>query len=189
MTAIVCAVSASSEVVSLFRHDVRAGLEHAYEAWVQEVRPIAQRFPGHQGVAIIRPQEGSRVFTIVLHFDTLEHLRAWLDSDIRHELLRKVEPLLTTEPAEVEIRPGMEFWLAPPGQKHARLWKQFVLITAVIYPVSLATAWIAQPLFDAVPALGVPLVRALVISAVIVALMTWAIMPRLTRAVARWLYE
>jgi uncharacterized protein len=183
------AMSGSSEVVSLFRHEVKPGSEDAYEAWVQEVRPIAQRFPGHQGVAMIRPQEGSHVFTIVLHFDTLEHLRAWLDSDTRQELLRKVEPLLSAQPAEVEIRPGMEFWLSPPGQKHARAWKQFLLITAVIYPVSVLTNWIAQPLFDAVPMLAVPLVRSLIISVALVALMTWAIMPRLTRAVAGWLYE
>lgn len=181
-------MDASSEVVSLFRHEVRPGHEDAWEAWTKEVLPVAQRFPGHQGVAIIRPQEGSRLYTIVLHFDTLEHLRNWLDSDIRQVLLTKVEPHLT-RPGNVEIRPGMEFWLSPPGQKHARPWKQFLLITAVIYPLSLLMAWIAGLMLDAVPVLASPPVRALVMAAAIVAVMTWGIMPRLTRLVAGWLYE
>ena len=181
-------MDASSEVVSLFRHEVRPGHEDAWEAWTKEVLPIAQRFPGHQGVAIIRPPEGSRVYTIVLHFDTLEHLRGWLDSEIRQALLAKVEPHLT-QPGNVEIRPGLEFWLSPPGRKHARPWKQFVLITLVIYPLSVAMTGLTAPILDAVPVLALPPVRALVVAAAIVALMTWVIMPPLTRAVAGWLYE
>ena len=178
----------SSEVVSVIRHDVRPGHEDTYEAWTKEVLPIAQGFPGHQGVAIIRPPEGSRVYTIVLHFDMLEHLRGWLDSAIRQELLRKIEPHLT-QPGEVEIRPGLEFWLSPPGQKHARPWKQFLLITVVIYPLSMVMTWIADPIVEAVPALAPAPVRGLLIAAAIVAVMTWGIMPRLTRLVSGWLYE
>ena len=64
-----------SEVVSVIRHDVKPGHEADYEAWVAEVLPIAESFPGHRGVAIIRPPEGSRLYTIVLHFETLEQLR------------------------------------------------------------------------------------------------------------------
>ena len=179
-----------TEVVSVIRHDVRPGHADDYEAWAKEVLPISQRFPGHQGVAIIRPPEGSgsTTYTIVLHFDTLEHLRGWLESDIRHQMLEKVDPHLTAR-GEVEIRPGLEFWLSPPGQKHARPWKQFLLVLAVIYPLSLVTSRIADPFFASVPALSPLPLRNLLTAAVVIALMTWIIMPRLTRRVAGWLYE
>jgi len=180
---------ARSEVVSVIRHEVKPGHDAEYEAWVAEVLPIAESCPGHHGVAIIRPPAGSRVYTIVLHFDTLEHLRGWLESDIRHTLLDKVQPYLTHAPGEVEIRPGLEFWLSPPGQKHARPYKQFLLILSALYPLSLAVAWIAQPLFAAVPALALSPVRGFIIAATIVAVMTWIIMPRYTRMVAAWLYD
>ena len=178
-----------SEVVSVIRHEVKPGHDAEYEAWVAEVLPIAESFPGHQGVAIIRPPEGSRVYTIVLHFDALEHLRGWLESDIRHTLLDKVQPYLSRAPGEVEIRPGLEFWLSPPGQKHARPYKQFLLILSALYPLSLGMAWLLQPLFAAMPALALAPLRGFILAATIVAVMTWVIMPRYTRLVAGWLYE
>ena len=63
-----------SAVTSVIRHTVRAGSESRYEAWFREVTAIAQTFPGHSGVDFIRPPKGSRTYTVVLHFDTSEHL-------------------------------------------------------------------------------------------------------------------
>ena len=110
----VTAMAQPAEVVSVIRHQVRPGHRDAYEAWTEEVVPVAQRFDGHHGVAIIRPPDGGLTYTIVLHFDTLEHLRAWLESDVRQRLLARVEPHLA-QPGEVEIRPGLDFWLSVPG--------------------------------------------------------------------------
>lgn len=172
----------------MIRHDVKPGHADVYEAWTKEVLPIAQRFPGHQGVAIIRPPEGSGTYTIVLHFDTLEHLRGWLESDVRHQLLAKVDPHLTHR-GEVEIRPGLEFWLSPPGVKHARQWKQFLLVLVVIYPLSLLMNSAMVEAFGVVPALSSLVIRNLVNSVIVVALMTWVVMPRLTRLVSGWLYD
>jgi antibiotic biosynthesis monooxygenase (ABM) superfamily enzyme len=180
-------MTAAGEVVSLIRHDVRPGHEHAYEAWTREVVPVAQRFDGHHGVTIVRPPEGSHTYTVVLHFDTLDHLRAWLDSDVRQLLLSRVAPHLQ-QPGEVEIRPGLDFWLSLPGHRRAPPHKQFLLALSVIFPLSLAVPMALQPLFAAVPVLDVAVVRALLLSAAIVALMTYVIMPRYTRRVAAWLY-
>ena len=176
-------MSAGSEVVSVIRHHVKPGSEPAYEAWTKEVLPIAQGFPGHQGVPIIRPPAGSRVYTVVLHFDRIEHLRQWLESDTRRALLARIEPHLATD-IEVEIRPGLEVWMPPPGQTPARPYKQFLLVWAVIYPLQVLVPQVVARVFDA----PLPL-RALVGSGVIVGMMTWIIMPRLTRAIAGWLYR
>ena len=181
-------MSAPSEVVSIIRHEVRPGSEAAYEAWAQGIVPIAQTFAGHQGVAVIRPPEGSRLYTIVLHFDTVEHLRAWLDSETRRALLQQIESHLA-QPGEVEIRPGLEFWLPPPGQPRARPAKQFLIALSVIYPLSILVPLLLRPLFAAVPALDALAVRAFVAAAIIVWLMTYVIMPRYTKLVSRWLFE
>ena len=181
-------MSSRSEVVSVIRHDVRPGHEARYEAWTKEVLPIAQAFPGHQGVAIIRPPTGSPTYTIVLHFDTLPHLKGWLDSDVRKGLLEQVEPHLS-EPGRVEITPGLEFWLSPPGVTHARPYKQFLLVLAVIYPMSLLMNAVLIPLLGSNTDLPALALRNLVNASIVIALMTWVIMPRLTRAVSHWLYE
>jgi uncharacterized protein len=181
-------MSARSEVVSVIRHDVRPGHEAQYETWTKQVLPIAQAFAGHQGVAIIRPPSGSPTYTIVLHFDTLPNLKGWLDSDVRKGLLEKVEPHLS-EPGRVEITPGLEFWLSPPGVTHARPYKQFLLVLAVIYPLSLLMNAFLIPLLGSSTGIATLAVRNFINAVIVIALMTWVIMPRLTRRVAGWLYD
>jgi antibiotic biosynthesis monooxygenase (ABM) superfamily enzyme len=181
-------MSAPSEVVSVIRHEVRPGSEAAYEAWTRDIVPIAQTFAGHQGVAVIRPPAGTRVYTVVLHFDTVDHLRAWLDSDTRASLLTRITPHLA-HPGEVEIRPGLDFWLPAPGQPRARPAKQFLLALSVIYPLTLLLPPALRPLFAMAPAIDYTAVRTFAIAVVIVWLMTYVIMPRYTRLVAGWLYR
>jgi uncharacterized protein len=181
-------MSRPSEVVSVIRHEIRPGSEQAYEAWTRDIVPIAQTFPGHHGVAVIRPPAGTRLYTVVLHFDTIEHLRGWLESDTRQALLARVEPHLA-HPGEVEIRPGLDFWLPAPGQPRARPAKQFLLALSVIYPLTLVVPLLLQPVLGAIPALSHVAVRTFIVATIIVALMTYAIMPRYTRLVAGWLYR
>ena len=176
-----------TEVVSVIRHDVRPGHELQYEAWTREVLPIARTFEGHHGVAIVRPPDGARTYTIVLHFDTLDHLRGWLESDVRQLLLARVQPHLL-QPGEVEIRPGLDFWLSVPGHRRAIPHRQFLLALSVIYPLSLFVLTVLQPLLTPVPIVGHPVIRSLAGSALMVGMMTYVIMPRYTRAVSAWLY-
>lgn len=181
-------MSPPSEVVSVIRHTVRPGHEDAYEAWTRDVLPIAQTFDGHHGVAIVRPPDGARTYTIVLHFDTLEHLRSWLESDVRQLLLARVQPHLL-HADDVEIRPGLDFWLSVPGHRRAIPRRQFLLALSVIFPLSLLVPLALDPILAWLPGGSVAVVRALAVSAAIVGLMTYAIMPRYTRAVANWLYK
>jgi hypothetical protein len=58
-------------VTSVIQHQVHAGAKAPYETWLRDITPAAQRFPGHQGVNIIRPAEGDDLYTIVLHLGYL----------------------------------------------------------------------------------------------------------------------
>jgi len=177
-------------VTSVIQHDVRAGAEVQYEAWLKHITSVAQRFPGHGGVNIIRPHEGGGRYTIVLRFDTLEHLQAWLGSENRRQLITQVEPLLMRGD-QVDIKTGLEFWFTPPtpAQRHPQPYKQFLLTLSAIFPLTLVVPWVLRPLFQALPVLGLPGVSNFVISIAIVGLMTYVIMPRYTRLVMGWLYS
>lgn len=177
-----------SEVVSVIRHEVRPGSEDAYEAWARDIVSIGQTFPGHHGVTIMRPPPGTRVYTVVLHFDTVEHLRAWLDSDVRASLLERITPHLVHD-GQVEIRPGLDFWLPAPGQPRAVPFRQFLLALAVIYPLSMLLPLVLRPLLSTAPALDYLPIRALLVSTLLVGLMTWVLMPRLTNLAGGWLYS
>jgi len=179
-----------SAVTSVIRHTVGAGSESRYEAWFRKITAIAETFPGHRGVDFIRPPKGSRTFTIVLHFDTSEHLGRWLSSDARKRLIAEIE-LYLEGGDQVEIRTGLEFWFTPSDteQRHAKTYKQFLITWSVIFPLTIFLPWVLYPLFQTVPFLGLPVVSNLLISAMIVGLLTCVIMPRYTRTVATWLYR
>jgi antibiotic biosynthesis monooxygenase (ABM) superfamily enzyme len=178
-----------SAVTSVIRHTVRARSENRYEAWFREVTAIAQTFTGHRGVDFIRPPKGSRTYTVVLRFDTSEHLKRWLSSDARKRLIAEIEPYLKGGD-QVEVRTGLEFWFTPPdSEQHAKTYKQFLIAWSVIFPLTIFVPWVLHPLFQTVPFLGLPGINSLLISAIIVGLMTYVIMPRYTRMAATWLYR
>jgi len=96
---------------------VRKGCEREFEAWRHEIAAAALEFPGHMGVNVILPSGTERQYVVIFRFDTYEHLRAWQDSDIRRELLKKAEPFRENAPS-YRLESGLEYWFAPPG--HSR---------------------------------------------------------------------
>ena len=160
-------------VTSVIQQRPKPGAAAQYEKWLKDIVPCAQRSPGHRGVNIIRPHGTSGVYTIVLHFDTLEHLKAWLESDTRAELVARVRPLLASA-ERIEIQTGLEFWFTPPvGQAHAKRYKQFLVTLSAIFPLTVAIPWALQPLFELWPALQQPGPRQFIIAAVVVSLMSY----------------
>ncbi len=47
-----------------------------YEAWLGKIMPIAAEFPGHLGANVIRPAPGQNLWSVIIRFDTIEHLYA-----------------------------------------------------------------------------------------------------------------
>ncbi len=179
-----------SMVVSVIRHTVIPGKDQEYEAWLRESVPIAGKAEGHRGVNVIRPHTGSRTYTVVLHFDALEHLEQWLASEVWQRLILKVQHLLQ-DGDQVEIKTGLEFWFRRPNseQKHAKPYKQFLITLSAIFPLTILVPWLLTPLFRAAPILGMPGIIHFLVATVVVALMTYVVMPRYTRLMAAWLYR
>ena len=160
----------------------------AYENWLTEIVPVAQAAAGHRGVNIIRPHEASQPYTIVLHFDSEANLRAWLESDTRQQLVEKVRPLLNSQET-IEVKTGLEFWFTPPQTRQlAPAYKQFLITLSAIFPLSILVPWLLSRIFLTVPFLAIPFVKPFLTSGIIVGLMTFVIMPRYVRLVARWLF-
>src|SRR4051812_43482858 len=101
-------------VTSLIRHAIKPGAEVVYEAWLNDLASFGHSFAGHQGASIIRPTEGGHTYIILVRFDSVEHLQAYLASDVRQRLYKEVKPLLSRKP-EVDIQTGLDFWFTPPA--------------------------------------------------------------------------
>lgn len=169
-------------------HDVRPGSEAAYEEWLQSVRRQCRQFDGHLGAEIIRPAPGTAVYTIVVRFDSMEHLGVWLNSPQRRTAIQAIEPHLARGDS-MSIRPGFDVWFTPAigALKTPKRYKQYLLTVAVVFPLTI----LLSLLFDRVwSVLGVRphevLVRLLSAMAM-VALMVWVIFPVMTARLSRWL--
>jgi antibiotic biosynthesis monooxygenase (ABM) superfamily enzyme len=179
----------AAPVTTVIRHRPLADAVGRYEDWLKEIALVAQQFAGHHGVNVIRPHGVGDVYTIVLHFDTLEHLRKWLGSDARLQLIRRIRPYLRSEES-IDIKTGLEFWFTPPpGGRPARPYKQFLVTFSAILPLSILVPWFLRPLFAGYPTLALPLVNQFIVVAAIVGLMTYVVMPHYTRLVAHWLFR
>ncbi len=175
-------------VTVVIRHHVRAESVPGYEQWLERIVPIAERFPGHRGVHVIRPAPGSTLYTVTLRFDSLSHAEDWFQSDARQTLLSEVMPFLASDEQRQTVT-GLEFWFHPePGQKPAKRYKQFLLTLSVIFPLTMVVPLPVHWLATKLTWLDNTWLTHLASAAIIVGLMTYVLMPRVTRLASRWLY-
>lgn len=141
---------------------------------------------------MVRPPQGHDTFEIVVRFSHHDETEAWLNSDVRRELVTDIVPALASE-EHVEIQTGIDYWFTPPTSKAKQptRWKQWLITTAVIWPITLVVPAFFQPIFDRLPVLALWGVRHGLVAAAIVALVVYLIMPRVVRLVAhsqtRWI--
>jgi len=183
----------ADSVSFVVRHRLRAGAQAAYETWLMQNMRVAAAFPGYRGVKVVRPPAGSMEYTIVLDFATHEDATRWHQSSERARLIEDLQPHLD-DAAQVSVGAGIDYWF-PPEPPAAGLppvkppvWKQWLITTSVIWPLTMVIPWVFEPLFKALPALGVYGVKQGILAAVLVALVAWVIMPRYTRLLHGWLF-
>ncbi|MEM9118849.1 MAG: antibiotic biosynthesis monooxygenase [Cyanobacteria bacterium P01_F01_bin.56] len=174
-------------VTAVITHRVRSGREAGYEEWIKGIAADARQFAGHLGVNILRPQPGvSTDYVIVLQFNSSENLEAWLSSDIRQGWIDRVQPLIQ-EQESVQVLTGLESWFQLPTQaapKAPKRYKQAVLVWVGVMMVSLLVHPLIAPVMQYLPWL----LRVAVSAAITVGLLSYVIMPRLTRWFKRWLF-
>jgi len=113
-----------------------------------------------------------------------------MDSPARTQLIDQVRPLLLTGD-DFFVSSGLDFWFTPGGAK-ARVpvrWKQYLTTWSAIYPLALVAPPIVTPVLRGI---GVPdnrLLTTLAVTGIVVFMMVYAVMPRYTKLVKRWLFS
>ena len=166
---------------------VKPGHEPFYDQFLEGIIAAASQFPGHLGVEVFRPESAAAdEYRIVYRFDTGEHLRAWLDSDERAAWVERAEPHVIG-PMRTRFMTGLETWFTLPDRPNAPpppAYKMALLTWITIFPLITLVVIALDPLLeklDLVPRLAVT-------TAVTVPIMTWLVMPRITRLLRSWLY-
>lgn len=163
---------------------VRPGCEARYQ---EALRKFFQSSFAHEGVLgasmiVPPPGSGSREFGILRTFASARDRDAFYASSLFQEWNKTVAPFAEDDWTSRQLH-GMEAWFRSPRRAPAR-WKMALLTWAAVWPATVAVRACLHPL------LGATLPEMLftgVVTAGVVALLTWLLMPLLVRAAERWL--
>lgn len=166
-------------------------------AWVQTGVNLANKHPGFLGSGWVRAGGDSQVWHMLYRFTSEETLEAWERSPERAWWLSMGEGFVRSERSK--RRTGIEGWFdepatgsipavdaepmeAPPAPPR---WKQAVTIWLGFFPVNLVFSYLMTP----VPGWGeLPLwLRVLVTTLMLTPIMTYWVLPFVTRSLRRWL--
>jgi uncharacterized protein len=170
---------------------VKPGREPDYEAWLQRLQAEARALPGYLGVTTQRPAAGGpREYVSAIRFATLADLRAFEGSELRARHLALVADLVEAD-AVWERMTGLEFWFTPPPgtvvAQPSRPRMALVMIV-VVFGLVLSIGSLVNAAAAMLP-LPVPYpLRLLLTITLEVLLMTYWLMPQITRRLARWIY-
>ncbi|MCA8932411.1 MAG: antibiotic biosynthesis monooxygenase [Rhodospirillaceae bacterium] len=165
---------------------VKPGCEEELEAALKGMIAAGSAFVGHMGATVFRPDAGTDVYRIVFKFDRLENLQVWETSAERGEWLARIRDL-TVGDASFESLSGLETWFTLPGARTVKpppRPKMATLTWLALFPMVSLLLWALGPVLAELPFL----LRTLVLTGLVTGLMTWVVMPRLTRLFARWLF-
>jgi uncharacterized protein len=185
------AVTPGDAVTVVISRRVKAGRQEDYERWLAQLQQEARALPGYLGVTTQRPAPGGPPeYVSVVRFASVDDLRAFERSELRSKALLSVAPLVEGDAAWQQLT-GLEFWFTPPPGTvvpQPSRERMVVLLIGVVFFMVLGigglVSWLAAQLPWVLP---YPL-RLLATIAMEVPLLTYVVMPRLTRHLAHWIY-
>jgi uncharacterized protein len=166
-----------------------------FESWLDGIIHEAMKFEGHMGMNIIRPQDMSNPeYVIILRFDNFENLAKWEKSEIRKKWIENGKHLIEGK-AKVEKQTGLEFWFTPSSFRASTTvveplpppprYKMAIVVIGIIFVlVSTLLPQVQQA------TVGLPVLLSTLLGvAIMVLLMTYVIMPSVTRLLRPWLLK
>lgn len=175
---------ATDLVTVVVAHHVPADDEAAFLAWQHRMTDAERRSPGHRGTELHPPVAGVQDdWVAVTRFATEHDLETWLDSPERAHLIRESERFRHFRLQRVPASFGSWFPTTGASGPVTPSWKTALSVLVGLYPtvvlltLGLSALWPTAPLWAAL----------LVGNVASVSVLTWVVMPLVTRALGRWL--
>ncbi len=176
-------------VTVVITHKAKRGCEEQFKVWLKGINKAASQYEGYMGVQIIEPHSTSdREYVVIVRFDSYEHLKIWNDSNVRNQYLIDLRSL-TEDESKYAHQSGLDYWFSLPeipGKMPPPKHKMAFVIWLALTPLILLIPPITEPLLSEL-ALPNPL-PALITCAMMVVLMTYAVMPLMSRMFKQWLF-
>jgi antibiotic biosynthesis monooxygenase (ABM) superfamily enzyme len=163
---------------------VRKGSEAEFQQALREFLRDSLAREGVLGVHMLSPAPGDDAgeFGILRTFADAAERDAFYDSTLYAAWLERVAPLVDGDCARRELT-GLEAWFRGTSPLPPR-WKMAVATLCGVYPTSLLLSVTVADLVHDWPFL----LRQLVFAASMVAILTWLVMPNVTRVLRGWLH-
>lgn len=192
----------SEPITVSIRRDVDPERIPEATAWVQTGVNMAQRYPGFLGSGWVRDGEESHIWHMLYRFASEDALVAWETSAEREWWLSMGEKFVRSE--RTRRRTGIEGWFDEPTTGTIAIptpdgtgtttvavvhtpprWKQAISIWLGFFPVNLAFNYAVSPVpgWD-----GLPIwLRSILSTIVLTPVMTYWVLPWVTRMLRSWL--
>lgn len=191
MSTLFSQITADEGATAIITHSVCGDKHPEYESWLDEIAPMCRAAPGYLDWHIVRPISGvTKTYTVIIRFATILYLQQWMESVTRAQLIEKVRPLLVAGD-DFSIISGLDFWFMPRETK-AKIpirWKQYLVTWSAIYPLVLGVPLVVLPILRVLGVAQYHYTDMLIITAIVVALMVYIVMPRYTRLIRNWLFK
>jgi uncharacterized protein len=166
---------------------VKSGYESQYENWLKRLLEEAKSMKGYIGAVVQKPAPGTAEYTSVFRFDNVENLRKFEESEIRTRYLREVVDYVEADAIWKKFS-GLEFWFSPPGGTlvpQPSPFRMALVMIVVVYGLVISIGQLVAMLVgDVIPSY----VRLFITISIEIFLMTFILMPRLTKLLAKWIY-
>ncbi|HIK44401.1 MAG TPA: hypothetical protein IGR64_05875 [Leptolyngbyaceae cyanobacterium M65_K2018_010] len=178
---------------SVMEYIVPESRVEAFQDWYGQVRQVVQQYPGFLRADLCSPlncNDGVVKFYSIIHFSTPKFLNNWLKSKQRQHLFTAGQAIFLAYRFK-SFSTGLEGWFSSQagpeeqGSLGPAPWKQVLAVVLGLYPTLMVQGMVFA-------ALGImqswPMPTALLINNLITSsLLTWVVMPRISRLFSFWL--
>ena len=181
--------SGSSDPISiLISRKYKSGHKNRIQSLARELSEIAGRHPGFISVKhVFNNHSGSENSMTLLKFDSCESLFRWQESVERERWLKKYEDYVEGQVERTTVT-GLESFFEPSDQENSisqpARYKMVLVLTTVIFLLLITL----KPVFELLLGSTPEIVRTFLLVAVQVVLMTYGVMPLVTRLLSSWLH-
>lgn len=164
--------------------NVKPGFEEAFERAIQDFFAKTMGQPGSLGAQLIRPvpNSGNNSYGILRSFKSDKDRRAFYASTAFKDWEKMVEPMVEGDYTKRNLH-GLEAFFSDPNIiRHPAKWKMAFVTWLGVWPTVFAVTQLLSPHLK-LPALAATGLDTFVV----VVILSWAVMPLLTRIMRPWL--
>ncbi|MBP2134480.1 antibiotic biosynthesis monooxygenase (ABM) superfamily enzyme [Methanomicrobium sp. W14] len=175
-----------TSITQIKTHHLKKGRREEFEKELSRLSEIFSNLPGYCGANFFKScDEKDSDYTVVLKFRSKKDYDNWNGSPEKRWWIQR-EKELTVSPPDFYTVSGLESWFTLPGNrilKPPRKYKQAAVTWLAVCILAVLTP-LENTVFGSFPFI----VQKMIDTAILVTLLSYALMPALTRVFSFWLY-